>query len=126
VDDPDGDGDAPADVLDFRVVVAVVDFGRVVVVVLVVAAFDVVGAGEDLGAEVVDSGRCVVVAGDGFCGAVAAGPVVGVVAGAVPRAGASPPTAAGGGGGAAGGGTRSSRMAYSMIRANTGAETWPP
>ena len=131
VDEPDGD--ASAAVLDFRAV-GVVDFDPVVVLVL-----DVLGAGEDPGDGVLGSGRCVVVAGDidgdGFCGAVAAGPT-GVVAvagasesafaGTVPRAGAGTPAATGGGGGVAGGGTRSSRRAYCMIRENTGAETWPP
>jgi hypothetical protein len=117
------------------VVVVVVDFGRVVVVVDVFEPVVVVVAAVDFERVVV-----VVVAVD----LDGPDPVVDVVdavatAGAVPS---SPPGAssrpwvgpdpglAGAGGrpgtGLAGGGIRSSRRAYCMIRAKTGAATWPP
>jgi len=47
------------------------------------------------------------------------------LAGASSRAWVGPP-AAGAAGDPGGGGIRSSRRAYCMIRANTGADTWPP
>ena len=126
--------DAVVGVVDFAglpVVVVVdasvelLDFGRVVVVV--VGAFDV-------------DPFVVVVVVDGFKedGEGAAGFVVDVVAaagaGALPsslpgvssRAWVGPTPGAPAGGATAGGGIRSSRRAYCMIRAKTGADTWPP
>ena len=153
VDDPDEDDD-PADVLDFWpvVVVVVVGFGRVVVVVVedrvvvvVVDDFDVVAFGPDvfeLVVVVVDlpvdfdgAGVDESLAGArGFGGVprddsvvevvAAAGTLGSSLAGDSSRAWVGPPAAAGGA--VAGGGMRSSRRAYCMIRAKTGADTWPP
>jgi hypothetical protein len=151
-DDPDGDDD-PADVLDFwPVVVVVVGFGRVVVVVVedrvvvvVVDDFDVVAFDPDvfeLVVVVVDlavdfdgAGVDESLAGArGFGGVprddsvvdvvAAAGTLGSSLAGDSSRAWVGPPAAAGGA--VAGGGMRSSRRAYCMIRAKTGADTWPP
>ncbi len=127
---------------DLRVVVVVddlvVDPLAVVVVVddLVVDPLAVVVVVDDL---LVDPLAVVVVVDDlvpGFAG-LAVGLVVEVVealgtfgsslAGASSRARAGPLGAgAAGGGDPGGGGIRSSRRAYCMIRAKTGADTWPP
>ena len=140
------DGVVPAELRDFgRVVVVVaVDFGRVVVVVVVVADFErvvVVVVADDRGRVVVvvdvpvDFDRAVVDV------VVFVGAVVDVVAaaGTVPSSvpvpssrawvGPEPAVACAAGRpgtGLAGGGIRSSRRAYCMIRAKTGAATCPP
>jgi hypothetical protein len=135
---PDAPGGDVVDVveLDFgRVVVVVLaaaDLGRVVVVV-VLEARGFGGVPRDDG--VVEPRTVVVVVDDLVAGRLAAGLVVVVVdafgtfgsslAGASSRAWAGPP-ATGGGGDPGGGGIRSSRRAYCMIRAKTGADTWPP
>jgi hypothetical protein len=89
------------DAVDGFDVVFVVDFGAVVVEVdgFVVDVVELVAAVGTLGSSLaVDSSRAWV------------GPEPGVPAG----------------GASAGGGIFSSRSAYCMIRANTGADTWPP
>jgi len=134
--------------------VAVVAFGRVVVVVLLLAAAADLGRDvvvvDDLDVEpravvVVVEPRAVVVVVDDLV--VALGLVVVVVDDLVvdfgfvvvvdfgtfgssltrssSRAWAGAPAATGGGD-PGGGGIRSSRRAYCMIRAKTGADTWPP
>lgn len=109
-----------------RAVVVVVDDlvvdlapGLVVVVVVVddfvVEPRAVVVVVDDL---VVDFGFVVVVVDFGTFGSSLASPSS--------RAWAGAPAAAGAGGDPGGGGIRSSRRAYCMIRAKTGADTWPP
>ena len=135
-DAPEPPGDVvPADVRDRVVVVVLDDFGRVVVVdvvvplVVVVVDFDVVAVDPDdrvvvVVALVVDFvvGFVVGLVVD----VVAFGTLASSLAGVSSRAGPGAPAAAGGGGDPGGGGIRSSRRAYCMIRAKTGAETWPP
>ena len=141
--------DAPGDVVDV-VLLADAVLGRVVVVVvddLLVEPFAVVVVVDDLLVEpravvvvvddlLVDPFAVVVVVDDLLVG-LAPGLVVLVVveafgtlgsslAGASSRAWAGDPAAAGAGGDPGGGGIRLSRRAYCMIRAKTGADTWPP
>ena len=151
VDELDGD-DVPAEDLGFGLDVGVVDFGRVVVVV-VAADFDVDAVEpEDFIVVVVvvdafgldgfdpagfDPGGfdVVVVGARGFGGVpwedsvvevvAAAGTLGSSLAGASSRAWVGPPPGATTGE-PGGGGIRCSRSAYCMIRAKTGAATWPP
>ena len=152
----DAPGDDVVAVVDFGRVVDVlllaeVDFGRVVVVVVlddrVVEPLAVVVVVDDLVVEplavvvvvddlFVEPRAVVVVVDDLLAGGFDDGLVVVVVdalgtfgsslAGASSRAWAGDPAAAGAGGDPGGGGIRSSRRAYCMIRAKTGADTWPP
>jgi hypothetical protein len=158
----DGGGSDDADVLGFLAVVDVVDFGRVVVVVVLVVVgfgvvpleplglvvvvvddfevddfevddfevddFEVVGFEVGGGVEVLapDALAVVVVVEartvDFVVGVVdAAGTLGSSLAGVSSRAWPGVPAA--GGGATAGGGIRSSRRAYCMIRAKTGADT---
>jgi hypothetical protein len=124
---------------DFEPVVVVVpDFERVVVVVVPdfivvgVVDLDVVGVeAEDRVVVVTFLAVDGVVAGllsDAFrlvVVVVAFGTLASSLAPLSSRAGPGAPVAAGGGE-PGGGGIRSSRRAYCMIRANTGADTWPP
>ena len=153
VDELDGD-DVPAEDLGFGLDVGVVDFGRVVVVV-VAADFDVdpvepedfivvVVVGGAFGLDGFDPAGfdpggfdvVVVTGARGFGGVpwedsvvevvAAAGTLGSSLAGASSRAWVGPAPGAAAGGATAGGGIRSSRRAYCMIRAKTGADTWPP
>jgi hypothetical protein len=149
--DPDEEDDLDrelvVEVVDFGLVVVVVllpadDFGRVVVVVDRVDPRAVVVVVDDLE---VDFGRVVVVVDRADPRAVVVvvedltvdfGFVVVVVdafgtfgsslAGSSSRAWAGAPGAGPTAGDPGGGGIRSSRRAYCMIRAKTGADTWPP
>jgi hypothetical protein len=129
----------PAELLDFGRVVVVVELGRVVVVVVLVGlGFEVDPVEPDaLVVVVVDDfdvdGFVVVVVVDldGAAGFVvdvvaAAGTLGSSLPGASSRAWVGPAPGAPVGGATAGGGIRSSRRAYCMIRAKTGAETCPP
>jgi hypothetical protein len=120
----------PVVVVDFGRVVVVVDFGRVVVVVdfgrvvVVVAVLPVVAVEPD--DRVVAVVGFVVALVVGLVDVVAFGTLASSLAGVSSRAGPGDCVVGVGGGEPGGGGIRSSRRAYCMIRAKTGADTWPP